>query len=252
MRSSITEADYGDEDPFSTANSAFRAFLQPRTVPNPSGWSSLTEEASIREDSQTGDKTVCASVPNDTQSSMTQVDEEEEDPFPTLPPANSKQAFKTKSASTETTSQQCISSDSKVAHHISESLVEDVPEATRSQNQRDLEQSTTLSLKHKSRASGMLDSHSSETQSSALFGSMPLFGSFGDSSQIFDLSPRFIHTTVHNALRGLSRIKTGDEDAVSSGDEPSVPEEVQDFFSIFDSQSQSQSQESPVILGSVG
>ncbi|KAH8115777.1 hypothetical protein DFH11DRAFT_1587063 [Phellopilus nigrolimitatus] len=86
MQSSVTEPDpwNSDDDPFSVSNSAYRAHLGLSPLPSPSRRSNRERDASA----DTAGPSDPSGPPTCTQSSVTQVDSDEEDPFPTLPPTS--------------------------------------------------------------------------------------------------------------------------------------------------------------------
>lgn len=260
MPSSLTELDASSEDPFASTNPVYKAYLPSRTTPaGPSTFSAIqTQEESsepARSGYYSGEKSgglsrLGTSVAANTQSSATQVDDDDFDPFPTLPPAPSPPITAPESTLTSTPKKkyrfampddrECP--ESEAAHQSPHSPLTPCRRyRRRGEDSRTPDRSPSCSH-NQAHLPSAANASPSQAQSLSSLGSMPNIGSYGDASEIFELSPRFVRAAVHQALRGrLRREGAGESDSLESEDDGhSIPKEVKDFLSIFNSQSQSQ------------
>lgn len=268
----MTEPDVEDEDPFSSTNPEYRAFLSLKATP-PAPSCSLERSTPAQEGEKEAEDSVSQTINkavdlvhsntpllSNTQASMTQVDVDEEDPFPTLPPVPSAPmtAFKPSPTLISTFNKQYTTQDPEHSESLPISAINCSPQTPRDQSQQeDLSRLGTPSRSptrdyRREHLSSSAKIGVSQLSNSSSLGQMPNIGSFGDASEIFELSPRFVRAAVHGALRGKFRGNGEDENNAKDNEDEdsSIPQEVRDFLGIFGSQSQSQTQDNIGVGGS--
>lgn len=241
MQSSITEPDSSQwhEDPFAPTNEAYLRHrgVKPYISEAPQPTDTHSDNSDLEK--QKGKEEAGIST-NDTQSSATQADSDDEDPFPMLPPAPT---------AAPPTSTEESTADRRAVDNLLSSSQE---HASGSYQGSPVHPQYTTSCRYYPTTPQRAQSQS-ETESESENEPMPDIGSLDDQFDMRLLTPRGVRRAVVGE-RGASRFRRRDdrsfvladgdmEESQGVSDPESIPSVVRDFLNMFSSQTQSQRQD---------